>query len=129
MDITGIGAVADLAKTVIGAIFPNKTEEEKAQIAAALALVQGQLDTNRAEATSPSMFVAGWRPMVGYVCASGFAVQFVIGPLGQWVSALAGHPVAFPSLDMGTLMPLLLGMLGLGGMRTYEKVSGINSGH
>jgi hypothetical protein len=129
MDITGLGAVADLAKTVIGAIFPNKTEEEKAQLAAALALVQGQLDTNKAEASSTNLFVAGWRPFVGWVCGTGFGVQFVIGPLGEWVATMAGHPVHFPQLDLGTLMPLLLGMLGLGGMRTYEKVSGINSGH
>jgi hypothetical protein len=129
MDITGIGAVADLVKTAVNAFFPNKTEEEKAQLAAAITLVQGQLDTNKAEALSPSLFVAGWRPFVGWVCGTGFGVQFVIGPLCEWASALAGHPIKFPPMDLGTMMPLLLGMLGLGGMRTVEKVNGVQSGH
>lgn len=129
MSLTGLGEIATAVKDVVGMIFPNKTEEEKAQIAAALALVQGQLDTNKAEAASPSIFVAGWRPFVGWVCGTGFGVQFVIGPLAEWGSGLLGHPVKFPPMDLGTMMPLLLGMLGLGGMRSAEKINGVNSGH
>jgi len=129
MDITGLGAVADLATTVINKIFPDKSEQEKQQLALALTVVQGQLDTNKAEAANPSVFVAGWRPFVGWVCGSGFAIQFIVGPLCEWGSAAAGHPVKFPPLDLGTMMPLLLGMLGLGGMRTVEKVQGVSAGH
>jgi len=129
MDLTGIGEAATAAQKIIGMFFPDKTEEEKAQLAASLALIQGQLDTNKAEATSQSLFVAGWRPFVGWVCGTGFGVQFVFGPLGEWVSSLAGHPVKFPPMDIGTMMPLLMGLLGLGGMRTFEKVQGVNSGH
>jgi hypothetical protein len=125
MDIIGIGAVADLAKTAINAIWPDKTEQEKAQLAAAVALVQGQLSVNQAEATNPSIFVSGWRPFVGWVCGSGFGIQFVIGPLAEWGSNIAGHPVKFPPMDLGTMMPLLLGMLGLGGLRTAEKIQGV----
>jgi hypothetical protein len=129
MDVTGIGAVADLAHDVIGRLFPDKSEQERQQLAAVLQVVQGQLDTNRAEAQSQSMFVAGWRPFVGWVCGTGFGVQFVIGPLCEWVAGLAGHPIKFPPMDVATMMPLLFGLLGLGGMRTFEKVQGVNSGH
>ena len=129
MDITGLGAVADLANTVINKIFPDKSAEEKAQLALTLTVIQGQFDTNKAEAASPSAFVAGWRPFVGWVCGAGFGIQFVIGPLAEWLSGIAGHPVKVPPMDLGTMMPLLLGMLGLGGMRTTEKINGVNAGH
>lgn len=122
MSLDPVSAVADLAKTAINAIWPDKTEQEKAQLAAAVSLVQGQLAVNQAEAQSASVFISGWRPFVGWVCGSGFAVQFIIGPLAEWGSNVAGHPIKFPPLDLGTMMPLLLGMLGLGGLRTAEKV-------
>jgi len=54
-------------------------------------------------------------------------VQFVFGPLAEWGCALYGHPVKFPAMDTGTMMPLLLGMLGLGGLRTAEKIQGVAS--
>jgi hypothetical protein len=129
MDVTGLGAVADAAKGIIGMFFPDKTEEEKAKLAASLALIQGQMDVNKNEAMNPSIFVAGWRPFVGWICGSGFGIQFVIGPVLEWGAALAGHPIAFPKMDLSTMMPLLLGMLGLGGMRTAEKIQGVSSGH
>jgi hypothetical protein len=125
MDITGIGTAAEAARGIIGMFFPDKTEQEKAQLAASLTLLQQQTDTNKMEAASQHMFVAGWRPFVGWVCGSGFAVQFVAGPLISYAAGLAGHPLEFPSMDMGTMMPLLLGMLGLGGMRTTEKIQGV----
>ena len=128
MSLTGFGEVADLATTVISRIWPDKTEQEKGQLAAALAIVQGQLDTNKAEAANPSIFVAGWRPFVGWVCGVGFSVS-ALGPLLEWGSTLAGHPTKFPAIDLSVMMPLLFGMLGLGGMRTAEKINGVNSGH
>lgn len=98
-------------------------------LAADVAARQGQTDVNKAEAANSSIFVAGWRPYIGWVCGSGLAFQFIIAPLATWGSALWGRTIQFPSLDMGTLLTLLLGMLGLGGMRTFEKVNGVNSGH
>jgi hypothetical protein len=94
-----------------------------------IAAQQSQMDINKVEAASSSTFVASWRPLIGYVCGAAFAINFVIGPLGTWGSALAGHPVVFPNLDMRDMMPVLLGMLGLGTMRSYEKVNGLKSGH
>src|SRR6266436_6298534 len=136
MILTVFGEIADLATTVINKFLPDKAQTEKDAAAAQLQVMllqyqasAAQIETNKAEASSTSLFVAGWRPFVGWICGSAFAVQFVLGPVGGWLATLAGHPVVFPSLDLGTMMPLLLGMLGLGGMRTYEKIQGVNSGH
>ncbi len=63
--------------------------------------------------------------VIRWACSAGFALQFVIGPLGEWVSMLMGHPVKFPQMDLGTRMPLLFGMLGLGAYRTAEKMRGV----
>lgn len=128
MDITGIGSVADLIKDGLDKIWPDKSEQERAQAALLMTALQGQLDTNKAEAANPSIFVAGWRPFVGWVCGVGFAVS-ALGPLFEWGSALFGHPTKFPAIDLSVMMPLLFGMLGLGGMRTYEKTNGVQSGH
>jgi len=88
-----------------------------------------QSAVNQAEAANSNVFIAGWRPFIGWVCGAGLATQFILAPFITWIAALCKHPVQFPALDMGTLLTLLLGMLGLGGMRTFEKVNGINSGH
>ena len=135
MSIVGLGEVADLANTVVNKIWPDKSQQEKDQIAAQIQMATlqyqqslGQLDVNKVEAANPNLFVAGWRPFVGWICGVGFLISF-LGPLISYLVALAGHTgVVFPNLDTSTLMTLLMGMLGLGGMRTYEKVSGLNPG-
>jgi len=125
-DITGIGAVADLANTVISRLFPDKTEQERQQLAAALTIVQGQLDANKAEASSPSAFTSGWRPGIGWVCAAALALQYLARPLLQWYGVVSGHTFPMlPGID-DNLWQLMLGMLGLGGLRTYEKVQGVS---
>lgn len=78
-------------------------------------LAKGQLQVNKQEAAHKSMFVAGWRPAVGWVCVLGLASNFVLAPY---------FPAVVP-MDMSTMMPLLFGMLGLGAARTYEKVNGV----
>ncbi len=125
MDATGIGAVADLASTVISRLWPDKTEQEKAQLAAALVVVQGQIAANAAEAANPSAFTSGWRPGVGWVCVAALACQYIARPLAQWVGIATGHPLPeLPGID-DNLWQLMLGLLGLGGLRTYEKVQGV----
>lgn len=125
MDITGIGSVADLANTVIGRIWPDKSEQEKQQIAAAVMVVQGQIDTNKAEAANPSVFVSGWRPAIGWVCGAGCAWNWIGVPVVAAAGAFFGHPVQIAPADIGEMMPILLGMLGLGGLRTVEKINGV----
>jgi hypothetical protein len=95
------------------------------ELDADLALKLEQIKVNAIEAQSTDFFRGGWRPFVGWVCGTGLAVQFLLAPLATWAAALYGHAVAFPTLDMGTLMTLLGGLLGLGGMRTAEKIQGI----
>ena len=85
--------------------------------------VQAQLDINKAEASHPSLFVSGWRPAVGWVCVFGMAGNFIITPLTNMVLELAGSSVVVPMIDMEMLLPVLLGMLGLGAMRTVEKIN------
>ena len=88
-----------------------------------------QLDVDKTEAANPNVFISGWRPFVGWICATAFGVNYIIGPMGTWIAALAGHPIAFPNIDVTSMMPVLLGMLGLGAYRTYEKVNDAAGNH
>lgn len=129
MALDPVSALFEIGGKVLDRVLPDpaqqaaaKLELMKLQQNGELAQIVGQMEINKVEAASSSVFVSGWRPGIGWVCGAGFAVQFVIGPLAEWGSALAGHPVKFPTMDTGTMMPLLLGMLGLGGLRTAEKL-------
>jgi len=85
-----------------------------------------QLEINKAEAASGSIFKGGWRPAVGWVCAFAFAYHFVIQPVLIFIFAYAGVDAPeLPEFDMGTLLTVLGGMLGIGGLRTYEKQKGL----
>jgi len=85
-------------------------------------VVKAQLEINKAEAEHPSLFVSGWRPAVGWVCVLGMAGNFITIPFTNMVLELLEYDVVIPLIDMETLLPVLLGMLGLGAMRTVEKV-------
>lgn len=124
MSLDPITAVADLAKTAVNAIWPDKTEAEKAQLAAAVTLVQGQLRINQAEAANPSRFVSGWRPFIGWVCGGACAWNWIGLPVAKAALAYAGSPLQVAPADLSEMMPVLLGMLGLGALRTFEKVQG-----
>lgn len=98
---------------------------EKTALAGQVAELEGQIQTNASEAESKSIFVSGWRPAVGWVCAMAFGWAFVIQPFAAFVCALRHYTIALPTLDLSTMMPVLLGMLGLGTLRSYEKVQGV----
>ena len=121
MAIDPITAVSDVVNTVINKIWPDKTEQEKAELAGAIALVQGQLDVNKAEAANSNWFVAGWRPYIVWICGTGLGYQFLVYPI------LVAFVPKVVQLDMGTLLTLLTGMLGIGGLRTFEKLNGVAS--
>lgn len=125
-DLTGIGEVAGLARDVVNKIWPDKSDQEKMELAGAIAAVQGQIDTNKAEAANPSLFVSGWRPSVGWVCSGALAFQMILAPMIQWGAVFVGKTVVLPPLDTGTLIGLLMSLLGLGGMRTIERLNGVN---
>lgn len=121
MSLDPLTAGIDLVTAAVNKIWPDKTEQEKAELAAAVSLIQGQLDINREEAKSLNWFVAGWRPYIGWICGTGLGYQFLIYPI------LIAFLPKIVQLDMGTLLTLLLGMLGLGGLRSFEKIKGVNS--
>tara|TARA_R110002074_G_scaffold188843_1_gene354578 strand:+ start:958 stop:1362 length:405 start_codon:yes stop_codon:yes gene_type:complete len=88
-------------------------------------LAKGQMEINKTEAAHKSLFVAGWRPAVGWTCCLGMASNFLVIPMANFVLALSGSAIVVPLLDTGEMMPVLMGMLGLGAMRTYEKKQGV----
>jgi hypothetical protein len=132
------GSVIAAAVQIVDKVIPDPAQKaaaqfqilqlqqagELAELKAQVDLALSQQDVNKIEAASSSLFKSGWRPFVGWVCGIGLSVQFLVAPIGCWVAALAGHPTQFPPLDLGTLMTLLFGMLGLGAMRSYDKKSG-----
>lgn len=95
---------------------------ELAQLNADTKMALGQIAVNQVEASSPSLFVAGWRPFVGWICGFAFAFKFVLGPLVAMLLTAAGYPVVLPVMDFTEMSTILLGMLGLGALRTVEKV-------
>ena len=97
---------------------------ELAYLDAEVRLALGQVEVNKVEAGT-DLFRGGWRPFVGWVSALGLAMQFIVSPILTWVGMLAGHNIAFPALDISVLMTLLFGMLGLGALRTQEKLKGV----
>lgn len=97
---------------------------ELANLDADVRLALGQMEINKVEAGT-DMFRGGWRPAVAWVCVFGFALQMVVAPVLTWVTMLTGNPIPFPDLDTGTLVTMLMGMLGLGTLRTQEKIKGL----
>ena len=89
-------------------------------------LAKNQLEVNKVEAASASLFVAGWRPAVGWVCVLGMASNFVLIPIVNFILALADSAITVPLIDTSTMMPVLLGMLGLGAMRSAEKIKKVS---
>ena len=88
-------------------------------------LAKAQLAVNKQEAAHKSLFVAGWRPAVGWVCVLGMASNFLVIPMANFALALAGSSIVIPILELSAMMPVLMGMLGLGAMRTVEKAKGV----
>jgi hypothetical protein len=84
-----------------------------------------QLEVNKVEAAHRNVFVAGWRPFTGWVCASALAYHFIIEPIVVFGLALYNIQLTLPQFDMGSLLTVLMGMLGLGGLRTFEKSKGL----
>jgi hypothetical protein len=89
-------------------------------------LAMSQIEVNKAEAASGSIFKGGWRPFVGWTCGIAFAYHFVLQPFFIFIFAYIGIETPdLPEFDIGTLLPVLGGMLGIGGLRTYEKQKGL----
>jgi len=132
MALDPISAALDLGNTLITRIFPDpaqadaaKLELLKLQQSGDLAQMTAQTDINKVEASNPSLFVSGWRPAIGWVCALALAYQYLLRPLSGTIASLFGVTLPpLPGLD-DNLWQLMMGMLGMGGLRTFEKVQGV----
>lgn len=124
---------------IIDRVIPDKSQAAAAkatlletQVQGELANAVAQLQTDAAEANNKSVFVAGWRPFVGWICGIAFAYAFVFQPFIVLIAVLLHSkfdPTLLPKLDLTVMMPVLLGMLGLGAMRSFDKTQGTDNGH
>jgi hypothetical protein len=125
-----ITPLLEIGKSLLDRWFPDPAEKAKAE-AQFLQLLQeqelkkviAQLEVNAREAASPHLFVSGWRPAVGWCCSLGFLWATIGQPIFAWFAAAKGWP-APPAIDTEVLMYVLGGMLGLGGLRSVEKIKG-----
>jgi hypothetical protein len=134
-----ISAALDIGGKVIDRLWPDPAQRdaaklellkmqqtgELAQLTADTDLAKAQAAINAQEAQSPTLFVSGWRPFIGWVCGLAFAYDFILQRLLAFLLAAVGHPVELPVFDTNSLVTVLMGMLGLGGLRTFEKVKGV----
>jgi hypothetical protein len=97
---------------------------ELAQLTADTNLMIEQIKVNQAEAANPSLFVSGWRPGVGWVCVAACGWNWIGLPVVKLALEIAGHQINLAPADLTEMLPVLLGMLGLGGLRTIEKLQG-----
>lgn len=133
---TGLGAVFEFGSKIIDKIFPDKTEAEKIKLSMYEMQMRGELQelnnifqvaieqakVNSVEAASSSLWVSGWRPFVGWICGSALAYNYIIMPLLVYVCKLTSPEAPpMPALDSGELITLLMGMLGIGVLRSYDK--------
>jgi hypothetical protein len=135
MSFDPLTAIFELGKTAIEKIWPDpsrraeelfkleqlKQQGDLAKLQAEVSLMLGQIEINKVEAQHPSVFVAGWRPAVGWVGAGAFAYSTIIEPLMRFIATLYGYAGEFPKLDDNLTMQILFGLLGLGALRSYEK--------
>ena len=126
-------AIVEIGARLLDKIIPDKDARERAQAELIKAAqdqdfqkAMGQLEINKVEAQHASLFVAGWRPAVGWVCVTGLAYNFLLYPLLTWLVAVTGAEINPPALLSENLMELVLGMLGLGALRSFEKYKGVN---
>lgn len=114
---------------VLDKFVPDPAEKAKAEAELRSSLQawdKAQTDTNTAEAANASVFVAGWRPSIGWICSAALGYQYVVTPLLMWGAQIAGHPLPAPPRLDDSLWELMFGMLGLGGLRTFEKLKGVS---
>ena len=123
-----VSAIAPLLDKVIpDADERNRLAHEIATLTERQAheIAKAQIEVNRTEAAHKSLFVAGWRPATGWICASGLGFNYIVVPLGNFTLAIIGDGTVIPSLDLSQMLPVLMGMLGLGAFRTYEKTKSV----
>jgi len=126
IDSGPIGTLVDRLTPDVNLRKEAKIEIEKALIDTANTALLAQIEVNKQEAQHPSVFVAGWRPATGWICAAAFGYNFIVHPMLGYILPLFTEVSQMPpAIDVGPMLTVLLGMLGLGGLRTYEKSQGV----
>ena len=128
MAIPFIGAVLDIIKGPLNKLIPDKDLRARLEHEISMTTINSglaQMEVNKVEAAHKSIFVAGWRPFIGWVCGFGILWAFLGHPIFEWVVAMGWVDVVPPLLQVDSLLEIVLGMLGLAGLRTYEKGKGI----
>ncbi len=127
-----ITALLPALGTLIDRLIPDRAAAERAKaemeqqlVTAANAAAMAQVEVNKVEAAHSSVFVAGWRPSIGWVCAAGLAWAFVLAPIASWALVVLGIKAELPAIHTDYLLELVLAMLGIGGLRTFEKLRGV----
>ena len=127
-----LGGVLELGKDLLNRFFPNEEERRKAEadflklaMDGELKQVIAQLEINAREASHKSIFVAGWRPFFGWMGGLAFGYNVILQPVLVWYGQSKGWPIP-PTVNSDLLWVVITGMLGIGGMRTYEKMNGVS---
>lgn len=124
----GIDDAVAAGLKVLDKFVPDPAAKAKAEAEmrdALFAADRAQAEINKAEAESGSLFVGGWRPAIGWVCAAAVAYTYLLVPVGMWVAFVMGKPIAKPPALDNNLWELMFALLGLGGLRTFEKLRGV----
>ena len=132
-DLSGLGAIlaagGDMAVKIRTAVTGQDPAQELKKLEDELNAVQaqdaGQNAVNLEEAKSANLFVSGWRPAVGWACTLGLVWDVIVHPMATWACAVWFPTVVVPMIDSSVIVPMLMGMLGLGTMRTVEKIRGV----
>lgn len=139
MALDPVTSLLDIGSKIIDKLWPDPTQRdaaklelfklqqsgELAKLAADTELARGQQAINAEEAKNPNIFISGWRPALGWICALACAWNWIGLKVALFVAAYFGHQLSMAPADIGEMMPILLGMLGLGGLRTAEKINGV----
>jgi len=132
MSFDPVSAALDIGGKLIDRLWPDpaaaaaaKLELVKIQQSGELAQIMGQMEINKVEAANPSVFVSGWRPFIGWVCGAACAWNWIGLKIALFIAAYFNHPLNLTPADLNEMLPVLMGMLGIGGLRTIEKINGV----
>lgn len=129
-----LGPILEFGKSILGRFFPDEEERRKAEadflklaMDGELKQIIAQLEINAREAAHPSVWVAGWRPFFGWAGGVAFVYATIAQPLLTWYGSIKGWPAAPPALNLDLMWVVITGMLGIGGLRTWEKFGKVES--
>ena len=131
MALDPLTAGLEIGGKLIDRLWPDPAKRAEAQLeltklqqTGELQVIIGQLEVNKEEAKSTNWFVAGWRPFIGWICGAALAYVAILEPIARFIAVTKGYTGPFPQIDWGITSQVLIGILGLGGMRSFEKVKG-----